>query len=202
MSPQLTRQKSAISKWVRSYDFRFPLGLFVFLRAAYMTFSYMGLWLHNTLFEHDAGRQKFLQPYRAIDGLCRWDCVWFDIVAREGYAKLENAKVFPLFPLLARLLHDYAGMNQLVALILMSNIASLISYWVIYSTFIELSNRESARWGLLVFTAYPFHYYQAAGYPESTMVLMSALAIRLMMHRRPLWSGHALGIGIMARHLT
>lgn len=198
----VAEKKAWARAWVRREDCLFPLGLFMVLRAAYMTFSYMGLWMHNPLFEHDEGRHQFLQPYKSIDGLCRWDCAWFDIVAREGYEKVENAKVFPLFPLLAHLLHKYTGLNRLVALVLLANVASLFSYWVIYAIFRELSDRASARWGLLLFTAYPFAFFQAAGYPESTMILMSAVAIWCAMHARPIWAGHALGVGIMARHLT
>jgi hypothetical protein len=201
MSSDVTR-RMRWWEWMRSENCLFPLGLFALLRAAYVSFSYMGLWIHNPLFEWDSDRHKDLQPYKAIDGLCRWDCSWFEIVGREGYVKLENAKVFPLFPLISHLAHDYLGMNRYVALILAANIASLLSYWVLFSIYRELSDLKSARWALLIFTAYPFSFFQAAGYPESTMVLMSALAIRCMMHKKPIWSGHALGIGIMSRHIT
>lgn len=180
----------------------FPLGLFAFTRAAYLGCSYIGMILVPKLYMHEAGRQAYLQPHPMLDGLCRWDCGWFDILATQGYGYYETAKVFPLFPLLGWAIQKATGLHHLLVFILLSNLASLASYGVIYALFRELEGEAAARWGLTLFAAYPFAYYQAAAYPESTMVLASALSLWLALRRRHLWAGTVLGLGVMARHLT
>jgi hypothetical protein len=190
------------SSWLRSEDFRFPFALFVFGRIALLASSYIGLTLVNTLYDHDAGRQQYLQPYRSIDGLCRWDCAWFLNVSREGYSTLENAKVFPLFPMLANVGHRLTGIHELLILLFISNLCSLLSYFVIFRMFRELAGSAAARWALMMMAAYPFAFFQAAAYPESAMILASAFALHLSMRRHYLTAGNVLGLGIMARHVT
>ncbi len=187
--------------WVAGIP-KFPLYLFVFSRLAYVGCSWIGMTLVPNLYLHEEGRQRALQPYPWIDGLCRWDCGWFDIIFKQGFSVYENAKVFPLFPLMAWVIHRVTGMNHLVALILIANAASLGSYFVLHRLFRELEGEEAARWALLLFAAYPFAFFQAAAYPESLMVLCSAGALALALRGRHIWAGTVLGLGVMARHLT
>lgn len=162
----------------------------------------MGLTAIPTLFYHEADRHRVLQPYPWLDGLCRWDCGWFDRIVREGYATVEHAKVFPLFAYAGKALEQLFGINHLVAFILLANLASLASYVLIYKLFRELEDEAAARTAMLLFTAFPFHYYQAAGYPESTMVLATVGSIMLARSGKHLSSGVALTLGFAARHLT
>jgi hypothetical protein len=43
---------------------------------------------------------------------------------------------------------------------------------------------------------------QAMGYPESLMVLFTALAVYLALRGMHIWAGVALGVGVLARHLS
>src|SRR5262249_53623529 len=83
-----------------------------------------------------------------------------------------------------------------------ANLASLLSYFVVFAIFRRLGTTLAAKWGLLLFAAYPFAFFQSAGYAESFMVLFSALAILLALKGRHLWAGVALGFGVLARHLS
>ncbi len=183
-------------------DWATPLYLFIFSRVALMTCSYMGLTLVPQLYLHENDRHKALQPYPAIDGLCRWDCGWFERVMHEGFRELEHSKVFPLFGWLATGLSRVAHINDLLALIIIANVAGFASYVLIFRIFTRLANRRAAAMALTLYVAFPFGYYQTAAYAESLMAMFSALAILLALDRRHLWAGVALGLGIMSRHVT
>ncbi len=164
--------------------------------------SWMGLTAVNTLWFHDDDRHQVLQPYPWIDGLCRWDCGWFHNIVVNGFANVEYAKVFPLLAILGGGLEKLTGLNHLVAFILIANTAALGGYVVIYQLFTEIEDEPSARFGLLLFTAFPVAYYSAAGYPESIMMFTTAGGIALARRGKHLSGGLALTIGFAARHLT
>ncbi len=171
-------------------------------RLAYAGMSFMGLTAVPYLYYHEDTRHRVLQPHKWLDGLCRWDCAWFHRVVEDGYATAEYAKVFPLFAALGGALEKFLGINHLVGFVLVANAASLASYFVIYRLFRELEDEAASRAALLLFAAFPFHYYQAAGYPESLMVLATAGSIALARRGHHLSSGLALTLGFAARHLT
>jgi hypothetical protein len=180
----------------------FPLVLFVTTRIALIGISYMSLILVPTLFMHEQVHDVSLIGHPSLDGLCRWDCGWFKRIMETGFNDVETTKVFPLFPALGWLVMHALRVSPAVALILVANVASLASYYVIYAIFCRASDAASARWGLLLFTAYPFAFFQGAAYSEALMVLGSSLAILLAMQRRHMAAGLVLGLGMMARHVT
>lgn len=182
--------------------FTFPVVLFIVSRVMYLGISLMGLRLVPNLYMHEHGRQTFLQPYPAIDGLCRWDCAWFVKIVQEGYATNVHAAVCPLFPAAGWALEKSLGLHHLLTFLLLSNVLSLVSYVVVYRLFKELEGDDAARWGLLLFAAYPFAYYQAAGYAESAMVAATAATLLLAQRRHYLWAGVVLGLGVMSRQLA
>ena len=175
----------------------FPLALFAFTRLGIALVVGWSLRIDPRL--HRPGN-PFALPF--LEGLCWWDCGWYERIAREGYQSPVWANFFPLFPLIGRALHLLTGMPITWCLVLGANLAGLGALLVIYRLFAESEGEEVARLALALWAAWPFTFFQAAGYPESLMVLSSALSIYWAVHRRHLWSGAALGVGILARHLT
>ncbi len=180
----------------------FPLLLFIITRIGLFGSSYISMTLIPSLYLHEAGRHPSLQGHPALDGLCRWDCGWFERIMLTGFNDIETAKVFPLFPILGWTLSKATGIDPLVSLILIANVASLGSYVVIYAIFKRLEGGSAARWGLTFFSAYPFAFFQGAAYAESLMALMSSSALLLAMNAKHIRAGLVLGFGIMARHVT
>jgi Gpi18-like mannosyltransferase len=88
------------------------------------------------------------------------------------------------------------------ALLAVANIAGLGALLVIDRVFVRLAGEEAARCSLMLLAAYPFAFFQAAGYPESLMIFFSALAILLALQGNHLWAGFALGLGVLTRHVT
>lgn len=195
-------EKLSFAQRLKAFFTSFPFLLFAGTRLAYVGMSWMGMTAVNNLYLHDDIRHRALQPYPWIDGLCRWDCGWFHNVVVNGYANLEYAKVFPLLAVIGGGVERLTGINHLVVFILVANACALASYVVIYKLFTEIENEEAARMALLLFTAFPFAYYSAAGYPESIMMLATAYSIALARKGKHLSGGLALTVGFAARHLT
>jgi hypothetical protein len=185
--------------WAKLGWAQFPLTLFAVTRAGMLLFSEIALSLSPELMH--VGGPTFLEPYPALAGLCRWDCGWFDQLARLGYQKQMDTNFWPLYPLLARAT-SYVGLPVEFGLLFWGNLFCVGAYLVIYRIFLRLSDDASARWALGLLAAYPFSYFHSAAYPESLMLFFSALAILLALNGRHLWAGSALGVGILARHLT
>jgi hypothetical protein len=107
-----------------------------------------------------------------------------------------------LFPAVGWLVEKTTGIHHLLVFLALSNLAGLVSYLIIFRLFKELEGEDAARWGLLLFAAYPFAYYQAAAYAESMTVATTAGTLLLAQRRHYVWAGFVLGIGVMARQLA
>jgi hypothetical protein len=191
----------ALLRALRSEAVLYPLLLFVMTRVALLLFAQLALTLMPELWWRSGGENRFM-AWPTLDGFCRWDCGHFERLARLGYRRPEDANFFPLLPWLARGLSILTTMPVPVALIIVPNLASLGALVVIYRIFADLQGAAAARWGVTLFAAYPFAFFQATGYPESLMIFTSALSIWLALRGNHIWAGVALGIGVLGRHLT
>jgi Gpi18-like mannosyltransferase len=120
----------------------------------------------------------------------------------EGFVEVESAKVFPLYPAVGWVVSRVTGWPAAVSLLVVANLSSLASYFVLYRLFQKYESPAAARWALMLFVAYPFAYYQSAAYSEPMMILASASAFLLASQSRHLSAGTALGLGMLARHVT
>jgi len=143
-----------------------------------------------------------LHEYPALDALCCWDCGWFNTLARQGYGSAMDSNFWPGLPMAARVLSKLTGMGVPYSVLLIPNLACLGAYLTIYRVFARLDGTGAARAGLVLFAAYPFAFFHAAGYPETIMVLSSALGVLLAGSGHHVWAGISLGAGILSRHLT
>lgn len=188
-------------RWEHLTWLRYPVIVFCCTRLALLAVAQIGMTVEPNI-RWETGSREYLRQYPALDGLCRWDCLWFEEIARRGYYEDTLVNFFPLFPMTARALHVITGLELHLALLLIANLAGLGSLVVIYALFKQLADEDAARWGLTLFVVYPFAFFHATGYPETLMILSSALAILLALRRNHLWAGTVLGLGILARHLT
>ena len=176
----------------------FPAAVFLFTRAAILAFTSWSLRMDPRL--HFDGPKLLEVP--SLGGLCRWDCLYYTHIALEGYREPFWTNFFPLFPLLGRGLSLLTGLSVPLSLVLLANLAGLGALLAVYRLFLEAEGEDAARAGLALFASFPFAFFQAAGYPESLMVLTSALAVLLALRGRHVAAGGVLGLGVLARHLT
>jgi len=176
---------------------RVPLAIFAVSRIAIVFVAHWGLRMDPRL--HRGGG---ILSVPGIESLCRWDCGWFTRIALDGYQDPLWSNFFPLFPLLGRWLHQLTGMPIPYALVLWGNLLGALALVVAYRLFLELEGEAVAGTGVALIAAWPFSFFQAAGYPESLMFASSVIALALAYKGRHLWAGLVLGVGILGRHLT
>ena len=180
----------------RSAWLAFPLTVFLASRAWMFLVAGISLALRPAMFVGDN------YDVNVFESLCRWDCVWYMHVARDGYDQAWLSNFFPLFPLFARALHVVFPAPYQTVMVVAANLAGAGALVVIYRVFRTLSGEPAARGALVLWALWPFSFFQAAGYPESLMALMTALTVRWALQRRHWRAAAALGLGILSRHLT
>jgi hypothetical protein len=180
----------------------FPIMVWAVTRVAILGFGKLSMTLVPGLVEPAGRNREYLLEYPSIEGLCRWDCGFFQELANHGYLHEGYTNFFPLYPLLVRVLHEVTGLHIDLCLILVPNLAALGGLLVLYRLVTFLEGESAAKWTLLLFISFPFAFFQAMGYPESLMVLFTVLAVYFALRRRHIWAGVALGVGVLARHLS
>lgn len=187
------RQRLAVI-WERV---RFPVVLFLFHRLGVALVSMASLHIAPQL-----ARRASHSRLPALDNLCLWDCGWYTRIATEGYATYQSAAFWPLFPWLGRLVHWVTGFSHERSLILVANVTGLLALVVVHEIFKRLEGEAVARVGVSLLVFWPFSFFQATGLAESPMILLTALTVWLAMGQRYFGAGVALGLGILARHLS
>src|SRR5215207_5628803 len=159
----------------------FPFTLWAVTRVAILGFGWLSMRLVPDLVVPAGLDREYLLRYPSIEGLCRWDCRFFQDVANDGYVHVGYTNFFPLYPLLVRTLHEVTGLHIDLCLVLVSNLAALGGLLVLYRLVTFIEDESAARW---------------------TMVLFTALAVYLALRGNHIWAGVALGVGVLARHLS
>jgi hypothetical protein len=177
---------------------RFPLAVFVCHRIAFLAFSFLALHADARLHRPMARPP----PLPGLDMLCQWDCGIFSDIAKRGYERLSETAMFPLFPLLARGVHEVSGLSVERALTLVANAFGFFSLLFIYHVFLAFEEKRVARLAVLLMAFWPTAFFQAVGYADTMMISLSALAVLLALQGRLFSSGLALGLGMVARHVT
>ena len=179
----------------------YPIVLFVFSRAAVLAASSISMRLVPHMgFVGDLPRMQVVFQHPSLDGLFRWDTGWYETIARAGNYRGEQANFWPLYPMLSRALSEITPLHLHYCMLLVANLASLGSFIVMYRLFEKLSDQQSARWGVALYAAYPFAFFQAAAYPESMTVFFTALSVLLAVSSSHLGAGAALALGVLTRH--
>lgn len=180
----------------------FPFWIWLGSRVALVGVSWIGVGIHPAL-ETPFRPGHLYANVLPFAGWCQWDCEHFLAVATEGYVNGGQTNFFPLLPMLTHGLFLITRIPHHWGILIVPNLAALLSYVVIYRMFRRFSNDEQvARAGLALFAAYPFAYYQAGGYPESLMVLTTALALDFATQGKHFRAGLFLAFGVFSRHLA
>ncbi len=127
----------------------------------------------------------------------RFDAVHFIRIAQSGYSDPDLAPFYPLYPLLIRLFAWPSGENLLLAAIVASNLACLLSV-VGFASWMRDEGYDAAttRRALLLFLWFPTAFFLFAPYSESTFVLFAILG--LWAARRGRWAAAGLAGALAA----
>lgn len=117
-----------------------------------------------------------------------WDTGYFMQIALHGYRTLDKMAFYPFYPLLER-----AGMfitqDPFTAGLIVSNIAELILFVVLYRLVEEDFDATQAYHSVLYLALFPAAFFLSAAYSESVFLCLSVLSFYNMRHRRWLLAG-------------
>lgn len=111
------------------------------------------------------GSTTFIVPWH------RWDTVHYVQVALEGYSRIENTAWPPVYPMLIALVGKLVP-NPVLAALLISNLAALAAYGLLYRLVEQDFGPETARRTLVLLTIFPAGFFLTAGYSEAVFLLV------------------------------
>jgi hypothetical protein len=123
--------------------------------------------------------------HNAIDATERQDAVWYLRLADEGWSTDDaSAAFFPLYPLTVRVVGWALPGDDLLAALLVSNLAFLGALLALFALTGEAFGDRVARRAIVVAAIFPTSFFFLAPYTESLFLLLSILAFREARHDR------------------
>lgn len=118
----------------------------------------------------------------------RWDTTIYITIAKYGYTNINRTAFFPLYSLLERALM-YVHNNPLIDGLIISNLAGLGIFVVLYRLVSEDFNAEQAERTVLYLALFPTAFYLASGYNESLFIFFVVLSFYQLRHGHWWWAG-------------
>jgi Gpi18-like mannosyltransferase len=175
--------------------FRFPLTVWLVTHVAIVAIAGLTIFLWPFLY---TAKGAVSAPISTIDGLCAWDCLAYADIATRGYFRALDTNFWPMLSIYARPLVWLHASGPL-AIVIVAQIASVVAYVSVYEVFEILDGETAARWGLIVFAAYPFSFFFGVGYTEPLMVAAGAGGMWLALRGRHTWAAVAFAAGVLSR---
>jgi hypothetical protein len=129
----------------------------------------------------------------ALHAFANWDGEWYERIVTSGYAydpaRPSSVAFFPAYPLLARGLVCFTGLDPVVSLLIVSH-ASLIAAFALTLAYVRRRYpdgcRELGQYVLLSLGLFPTALFFRMAYSEALFVLLSVLCLYGMERRWPL----------------
>jgi hypothetical protein len=135
--------------------------------------------------------------HNAVDATERQDAVWYLRLADEGWASDDASAAFlPLYPLAVRAVSWLLPGDDLLAALLVSNLAFMGALLALFALTAEAFGERVALRAIVVSAIFPTAFFFLAPYTESLFLMLSILTFREARHDR--WAGVALFGGLAA----
>jgi hypothetical protein len=135
------------------------------------------------------------------DVWARWDSVWYLRIAEHGYGAVSGtaSAFYPLYPLTLAGAGRMLGGHYVLAGLLISLVATLVSFVLLYRLAETRLGAEGARRAVLYLAVFPMSLFLQAVYSES-LYLALVLAVFLLAERGHwLGAGTAMGLAVLTR---
>jgi hypothetical protein len=123
---------------------------------------------------------SFQSEFPQLTLLCKWDCGWYESIARQGYrspvpplfqnSEESNVAFFPAYPMLGRGLAHLFRISYQAALPLLSILCTFL-FSGLLSRFVGRESEASQRLRFMVLLAYPATFYLFVSYSEALYLL-------------------------------
>ncbi|MHB8596791.1 MAG: mannosyltransferase family protein [Ktedonobacteraceae bacterium] len=106
----------------------------------------------------------------------RWDSGIFTTIAKYGYTNYDRTAFFPLYPMLERALMYVTHNDPFIAGLVISDLAGLGIFVVLYRLVKDDFSAELAERTVLYLAIFPTAFYLASGYNESLFIFLSLMS--------------------------
>jgi len=144
-------------------------------------------------FNVDALSQHFVDPVREESALeqafTTWDGQHYLYLSEAGYAPGRQSDIqFPLYPALIHAATPLFGGDSVVAALVVSNLASLAAFVLLFDLIAEHFDDWTARRTLLLLIAFPTAFFFGLVYSESVFLLLVVLFFRFLLRGQLGWA--------------
>jgi Gpi18-like mannosyltransferase len=120
--------------------------------------------------------------------LLRWDSIWYATILNEGYnyngnvLDPQSVVFYPLYPLIAKALTIFPGIDAWLALLVVANVAAVVSVLLLFKYVRQDYGDEVAFLTVAFLSFFPTSLFLSAGYTES-LTLLLILSFFLLLKR-------------------
>lgn len=117
-----------------------------------------------------------------------WDGEWYLRIAQNGYQSNDSTSAFfPIFPIVVKAVGFLLGENYLLAGVLVSSIATLVVFILLYELVKRDFNRNIASRTTLYLAVFPTAFFLLAIYSEALFLALVLAAFLVARHYRNWW---------------
>jgi Gpi18-like mannosyltransferase len=137
--------------------------------------------------------------------LLRWDSAWYATIIDEGYKyngnDLDQQSVvfYPLYPLTAKALTIFPGIDSLLALLVVANVAAVLSVLLLFKYVKQDYGDEVALLAIAFFSFFPTSLFLSAGYTESLTLLLILCCFMLLKREQFIFAAAFAGLASATR---
>lgn len=132
----------------------------------------------------DAGREWLHGLVPSMDGLrgalvdiwMRWDTVQYLRIIQDGYAPDDRSAYFPLYPVLGKGVGWLLGGENLLGLLIVSNLAALGAFYLLDRLALQEWTEDKVSSTLISVVFYPASFFLFTAYPQSLVLFLSLAA--------------------------
>ncbi len=188
------------------------VSLFLTLRIFLSVWAVMALRINPLPQTPDEVLRPYLNQPILNDGISglllgpwqRFDTMRYTRIAAQGYAFAEDSVFPPLYPLGIRIFGELFGGSHaayMLAAILISNVACLGLFIVVYQIVADEFDESLSTRTLIYLALFPVGFYLMAPYTESLFILLAISSIRAAQKDKFVWAG-VLGLLASLTRLT
>ncbi len=117
-------------------------------------------------------------PSVLVSAWQRFDTNWYLKIAQKGYASNDGSTVFfPLYPLLIRAVGTVLLQNDLLAALVISNLAAVGVFYFAFKIACQVANPRVAQRTVLFLAIFPSSFFLFGGYTESLFLLLTLASL-------------------------
>jgi Gpi18-like mannosyltransferase len=169
-------QRNARHSWIDAFKHIFPI--YLATHIAFVMLTYLA-----SLFSIKNFTGTTLGLKTLMSAWDRWDSGQFEAIAAHGYDHVYRAAFFPLYPYLERFV-ALVTRDSFIAGMIISNIAGLVLFTVLYRLVKEDFNESIAARTVLYVAVFPTSFFLAAAYNESLFLCLTLLSFYALRHGR------------------